>query len=475
MSALVTLDPMQLPAAFRGAPVGTELSDGVGQSFATLSIKGKVFRIRHRGEEQMLMRPPLTPGGPSDGPMNSMPVVIVKASPAISKIWYEKGFNEGDNAAPDCSSTDGMKPDPASPKPQCATCQACPRNVWGSKMMPNGKAGKECQDSKRMAIVPAGDIKNEMYGGPVLMRIPAGSLQDMASYNQQLQAMGIPYYAVETVISFDPEVAHPKILFTARRVLTDPEAVLVVEQQNNPVTQRLLAEPVAAARHEGVGALGAGGIAAGAQVAGTAPVAPVPVAHTTPAPVAVVAAQPIVQAQPVATTAPPPEPPVDLTPPSFLQRPAPVAPVAPAAVPVATYVPEAQPVTLTPEQQQIENLKAQLAQLTGDSTAVPVAAQPTASPAPAPATPPVAAGRRSTRGAVRAAAAAPPPSPQPTTAAPAQPPQPVVAQPTVSTPPGGGFGAVAAPAMQTAPQVEAPGAAAPIEADLDAKLQALIG
>lgn len=228
-----------LPAAFAGHQVENDLSAGVSGGFGLVAFRGKAWSIRYQGNEQVLMRED------GDGPRNSIEIVILKASTHLTKTWYETGYVEGSNAAPDCFSSNGVNPDPSSPKPQCNVCALCPKNAWGSAVNAQGQAGKgkACSDVKRLAIVPANDIRNEFFGGPLLLRVPPSSLQDMASFGTQMSKMGYPYFSYVTRISFDPSTPYPKLQFSALRPITDnAEAALVLEMQNHPVIAQILDE-----------------------------------------------------------------------------------------------------------------------------------------------------------------------------------------------------------------------------------------
>jgi hypothetical protein len=189
-----------------------------------------------------------------DGPMNSIEVVILKSSAHVSKIWYENGYTEGSNAAPDCFSTNGVTPDMGSKKKQANACALCPKNQWGSRITPQGKQGKACGDSKRLAIVPLPDIANEGLGGPMLLRVPAASLGDLAAFGEKMQNMGYPYYSIGVRIAFDPKEAYPKFVFSAIRPLSDAEADLVLQMRDNPPVTRILAE---GSEHAGAPAIAA--------------------------------------------------------------------------------------------------------------------------------------------------------------------------------------------------------------------------
>lgn len=476
------------------------MSEGVGASFAIVSFRGKVWRIKYRGEEHNLVDPPAQPGYPPQ-PKAVLEAVLIYASPAISRIFYEKGYTEGSTEAPDCFSTNGVSPDPASPKVQCATCAACPRAVWGSKMTPTGKAGKQCNDSKRIAILPAGDLANETFGGPMLLRIPAASLGDMASYSSYLQSQGYPYFAVVTALSFDHNEAYPKLVFSAMRPLNDAEAQIVLAAQQNPQTIRMLSEAVDQVRHE-PGPVAMQPTATAAPATAPVPALAAPVPAVPPVPLAPMAPaldpsytytpdnkhrwkagmaswEPVPEPAPVpppppapTIVAPPPPPPAPVAAPlATAPVPAVVTPQGnadgldippalrgPAAPPAAPAIPTAP--TAPPPMLPGEDMAAYVARISAVAGA-PVAAP--AAPAPAP-----------TR---RRRAAAPAPSPQPTPEAPA----PVLTPqaPVASAPPPPPAPPVPATPMQTAPAGNLPPVPPPaptesVPASLDAELEKLL-
>lgn len=228
----------------KGLAGADELGAGITSSFGVVSYKGKVWSIKYQGKATPLLRP-------DDGsPQASIEVVIVKASTAIAKIFYKDGFQDGNDKAPDCFSTNGLTPDPASPAKQCATCAACPNNAWGSKITEAGKQTKACTDSKRLAIVPLTDMGNDLFGGPMLLRVPAASLKDLKTFGDTLAKWGYPSFAVGVRISFDYKEAFPKFMFGAIRPLTDDEAKKVIELRESDAVERILSLPVEQVVHE---------------------------------------------------------------------------------------------------------------------------------------------------------------------------------------------------------------------------------
>lgn len=215
-----------------------DLSSGVSSSFGIVGYKGKVWSNRFGGKEDILMRED------GDGPRGSIEVVFVKAAPAVSKIYYKGGFVDGTNAAPDCWSANGVIPDASVVAKVNPTCADCPMNAWGSRVSDAGKQNKACADSRRAAVVPLGDMDNDLFNGPMLLRIPAASLKDLKAYGDLLDTHGYPYFAVGTRISFDPKEAYPKFVFSAIRPLNEAEAKKVLELREDRRVQVILNETV---------------------------------------------------------------------------------------------------------------------------------------------------------------------------------------------------------------------------------------
>jgi hypothetical protein len=206
----------------------TDLTQNVGAGFPVLSIKGKVFTLVKSQERTVICRP----DDPEEAAV-SLEVVLLKANPHLSKVWYAKEFEDGEMGKPDCFSDDGTLPDASATSPQCKTCAACPKNVFGSAR--NGK-GKACQDARRVAIAGAGQI-NE----PMLLRVPPASLKPLSEYGKTLNHRGVPYNAVVTELRFEREEATPKLKFKAVRFLTEAEYTQVMEVMDDVALDDILA------------------------------------------------------------------------------------------------------------------------------------------------------------------------------------------------------------------------------------------
>ena len=229
----------KLPTHIAGLAINNDdLSSGVASSYGVVGYRGKVWSIKFGGEETQLMR------DDGDGPRGSIEVILVRASPAISKIFYKNGWVDGSNAAPDCWSGNGVAPDASVQNKVSPTCATCPMNAWGSRTTEAGKQAKACADSRRVAVVPLADIQNEMTGGPMLLRVPAASLKDMKGYADLLTSFQFPYYAAATRIGFDANESFPKFVFSAIRPLTKEELEQVVALRDDPRVSQVLAEKI---------------------------------------------------------------------------------------------------------------------------------------------------------------------------------------------------------------------------------------
>jgi len=213
-----------------------ELGAGITGGFAVMSIKGKAWRIKYRGNETTLMRED------GDGAQGSIEVVIIRAAPFLSKTFYKGGYVDGSTEAPDCASSNGVTPDANVPAKQADLCKLCPQNVFGSKVTDAGKQAKACSDAKKLAIVPFGDMKNEIYGGPMLLRVPAASLGDMKEFSMKMAKRGFPSGSYAVRIGFDVNEAFPKLTFAAIKPLTDEQARLVLEMRDSTEVTRIIAE-----------------------------------------------------------------------------------------------------------------------------------------------------------------------------------------------------------------------------------------
>jgi len=279
--------------------------------FARLGIKGgKFFIVDSTQEPKERLITVKTDQG--DLPAMALDVVIVGGNPGVSKVFYAKKWEAGDDSDPDCSSDNGITPDAHVATPQSNACAGCPKNQWGSKITEDGKEAKACADNKRIALLPVADLKFKPLG----LQIPPASLKEFGVFTRSLDRAGaqIPIYAVICRITFDPTVSYPRLKFTYAGFLT--------QEQFTAVQGRLAGDDVAAI---------------------VMPVRPAAAPLALPAPTAPALAAPPVIQQPVA--APPAQPAAPAVsfgaPPAPAPQPAPVfvPPPAPPAPPAAPEYP----------------------------------------------------------------------------------------------------------------------------------------
>jgi hypothetical protein len=233
----------QAPAqAFRSALNVQEesLADGIGQSYYVVHYKGKVWSLSGRGERKNFVRP-------DDGtPSSYIDVIILRQARQKSKSFYQQyDTNASDGQRPLCSSIDGIVPDADSMQKQATACALCPRNEWKNNPV-TGKKGRDCSDYKRLAVLLLPTQTQMMFGQPlmepVFLRVPAGSLNDLATMGETMKAQGWHFSSFITRISFDPNEAHPKMIFRPLQALTDAEAPVVLPLRDDSIAKRITGE-----------------------------------------------------------------------------------------------------------------------------------------------------------------------------------------------------------------------------------------
>lgn len=226
--------PAGFADAFGGKKALDTLAGGIQGGFGTVSTEGKQWKFRYNGEEEVLL-------DEHNRPFWELDVVIVDANGHVSKTYYAEGYDGKTRGAPDCWSADGVRPDAGVPeeKRQHHVCTTCPMNRYGSARQGEGKA---CGDNKRLAVVPASNMANDRWGGPMLLRLPATSLKPLRSYADKLKAINHLPQTVVTRLSFDATVQYPRVLMQAVRPLTEEELEIVKDLYEDDRTKRVLAE-----------------------------------------------------------------------------------------------------------------------------------------------------------------------------------------------------------------------------------------
>ena len=210
---------------------------GVGTSSKRISIKGGVFRLLAGGKEIASIDE------------RFLDVIIVKAAPKVSRIFYAKSY-DGDNiTGPDCWSNDGERPDASAENKQGTTCMTCPQNIAGSGQG-NSRA---CRYQQRLAVV----LENNIEGDILQLTLPAtsvfgkedGDKRPLQAFARNL-AMQNPPISPEMIVTrmkFDTKAEAPKLHFAPSRWLTDEEYAIVKTQGDSDEAKRAVVMTVAAA------------------------------------------------------------------------------------------------------------------------------------------------------------------------------------------------------------------------------------
>lgn len=223
-----------LPAYLKNfdvASLNADLTAHSGGGFPVLSTKQKQFAVVRDGNRTTLMNPK-----DPDSPATYVDVVIVKANPNKSKVFYLKAWDsDSEGQKPDCYSNDGIEPAADAQNKQAKKCATCPQNQWGSKITDKGASkGKACSDSVRLAVAPAGQLND-----PMMLKIPPASIRTLGEYGQMLAKRGVGYNMVVTKIGFDPEAQHA-FTFKAVGLLDDAGFEQAQQMAQTDVVQNIL-------------------------------------------------------------------------------------------------------------------------------------------------------------------------------------------------------------------------------------------
>jgi hypothetical protein len=218
MSELTLFNTAKLPTYLKGIAMDETTRNliGGGDSISRISIRGGVFRKIVNGEEVMQN---------DDRAMN---IVIVKSASSVHRTFYAGTYKEGENAAPDCWSSNNETPDTIVRNPQSPKCATCPQNIKGSGQGDS----RACRFTRRLAVV----LDNDISGDVLQLALPAQSIfgkgekgkLPLEAYVKFLAGHSLPVTAVVTEMRFDTTSATPKLTFKPVRPLEQDEYTAVV-------------------------------------------------------------------------------------------------------------------------------------------------------------------------------------------------------------------------------------------------------
>jgi len=238
----MTLFKGGLPDYLKGADDATNSLAGTGDGglgARRISIKGGVFREFIGGKEYRVSEE------------RSMNVIIIKAAPKVSRIFYSGSYVEGETVSPTCWSSDSQRPDEKSKEKQSATCLTCAQNIKGSGQ---GES-RACRYQQRLAVVVDGEVdKGEVYQ---LVLPPTSVFGDgekgkhpLQAYARHLKNHGTPITGVVTEMRFDTASPTPKLVFKPVRPVTEDEFLKITELKDS--AEALAAITLTVAQTDGV-------------------------------------------------------------------------------------------------------------------------------------------------------------------------------------------------------------------------------
>lgn len=232
--------------AFAALDPTESLGEGIGGSYGVLGYKGKIWSLRHRGENHILLRP-------DDGtPAGYIDVIILRQAKVKAKSFYPGGFDEHGSMGkrPDCASIDGVRPDPDVTNKQSELCATCPKNEWHTDQ--NGRKTRDCTDYKRLSVLMLPPQTVRLFGQalmePVFLRVPPDSLNDLATFGDHMANQGWHFSSFVTRITFDSAKSHPKFVFKAVQALGEAEAATVLGIREDALAKRITGEDEIARR-----------------------------------------------------------------------------------------------------------------------------------------------------------------------------------------------------------------------------------
>ena len=169
-------------------------------------------------------------GAPIEG--NKLDCLILAS--VFENDYYKEGFDADNPTPPSCyafsRTQDGLKPHEAAEDPQGDAnhlCAACWANGVGSGVDARGKPGrgKACQNRRRLAIIPGGDLTEAGVKAAELayFRVPVMSVPGYSNHVMQIADMfKLPPFGVVTELSLVPDPKSQfRVIFKAKAQIKD--------------------------------------------------------------------------------------------------------------------------------------------------------------------------------------------------------------------------------------------------------------
>ena len=176
-------------------------------------------------------------------------VIVVKAAPKVSRIFYAGSYDKDAAAAPpDCTSNDGVMPDAGVRNQQASSCGVCEQNIAGSG---NGNS-RACRYQQRLAVVlannPEGDVLQVTLPATSIFGKEEGDKRPLQAYARAMAAQTPPVNldSIVTRMKFDTKAESPKLIFAPVRWLTNDEYEIVQTQSTSKDAEKAVSSTPAA-------------------------------------------------------------------------------------------------------------------------------------------------------------------------------------------------------------------------------------
>ena len=167
-----------------------------------------------------------------------MNVIIVKMAHKASRMFYDKGYKEGEKVSPACWSSDSDKPDEGVKTPVASSCTTCPNSAKGSGE--NG-LGTKCKLSWRTAVVlpqdPAGDVMQLVLPATSAFGKEDNGRWPFRPYIQHLASHNVSAGRVITKMAFDTKSPTPKVLFSPVGAVPDDQLEAIARQAKSAAAE----------------------------------------------------------------------------------------------------------------------------------------------------------------------------------------------------------------------------------------------
>lgn len=181
---------------------------------------------------------------------SKMEIVIVNASPNVSRTFYAKAWDpKADSTPPDCWSNDGERPDATVKEPQSPMCMNCPQDIAGSGQ----GSTKACRKNRRIAVALAADLNGDVYQMTLQSKSifydakKPGDLDHMP-FDQYVRYVGSQGYNLNTLVTemrFDEDSTVGKLFFRPVRFLEKDEWEVAKKQGETKIAKSAITMTVA--------------------------------------------------------------------------------------------------------------------------------------------------------------------------------------------------------------------------------------